>query len=222
MRRPVRRSILRTMPGLVAAAVLAVGSGAAVPALAVDGDPLPLPVRITGESRVDLSLQGDNGDPAEPQIMLRLAAPGGDEPGEDGEVPVVHQGDYKIKIEIGGLAQVAEAKLPCNPSPWGATCEGDQIRAGEQANVIGGIRLDVGGYGSPRRLGEITVRGEGEGVEFAPLRIEVVVSDSRIVSRQLSAPGWVWATPGMRRWACVTPDARPPTVSCCASVAPEG
>lgn len=189
MRRPVRRSTLRTIPGLVAAAVLATGSGAAVPALAAEGDPVPLPVRITGESRVDLSLQGDNGDPAEPQIMLRLAAPGAPGGDEPGEVPVVHQGDYKIKIEVGGLAQVAEAKLPCDPSPWGATCEGDRIRAGEQANVIGGIRLDVGPNGSPRRLGEITVRGEGEGVEFEPLRIEVVVSDSRIVSRQLSPPG---------------------------------
>ncbi|MFE3162520.1 hypothetical protein [Streptomyces sp. NPDC059224] len=191
------------MPGLVAAVVMATGSGAAVPALAAGGDPPPIPVRITGESRVDLSLQGDNGDPAEPQIMLRLAAPGSDEPGEDGEVPVVHQGDFKIMINVGGLAQVAEAKLPCDPSPAGATCAGDQIRAGEKANVLGGIRLDIGPNGSPRRLGEITVTGEGEGVEFAPLRIEVVVSDSRIISRQLSPPevgvGHTWNAPlGLR------------------------
>ncbi|GGT03560.1 hypothetical protein GCM10010254_24870 [Streptomyces chromofuscus] len=171
----------------MAAAALAGGSPAVVPALAADGDPLP--VRITGESRVDLSLQGDNGDPAEPQITLRLAAPGSDEPGDDGEVPVVHRGEFKIMIDAGGLAQVAEFKLPCATSGWSATCEGDEIRAGERSNVLGGIRLDVGADGSPRRFGEIRVTGEGEGVQFAPLRIEVVVSESRIVSHHLSPPG---------------------------------
>ncbi|GAA3147279.1 hypothetical protein [Streptomyces echinatus] len=187
MRRPVRRSVFRAVLGPVAATVLAAGSGAAVPALAADGDPLP--VRITGENHVDLSLQGDNGDPAEPQVTLRLAAPGSDEPGDDGEVPVAHQGHYKITIDAGGLAGVATVKLPCAANGWTATCEGDRIRAGEKANVLGGIRLDVPAGGSPRRFGEITVTGEGEGVAFAPLHIQVVVSDSRIVSHELPTPG---------------------------------
>ncbi|MBL1105354.1 hypothetical protein JK361_12265 [Streptomyces sp. 5-8] len=201
MRRPVRRSIFRAGLGLVAATVLAAGSGAAVPALAADGDPLP--VRITGENHVDLSLQGDNGDPAEPQITLRLAAPGSDEPGDDGEVPVAHQGRYRITIDAGGLAGVAQAKLPCTTSGATATCEGDRIHAGEKADVLGGIRLDIPAGGSPRRFGEITVTGEGEGVAFAPLHIQVVVSDSRIVSHELPAPGvgvgGTWGAPlGLR------------------------
>ncbi|MYW43572.1 hypothetical protein [Streptomyces sp. SID161] len=201
MRRPARSSVFRATLGLAAAVALAAGSSAVMPALAADGDPLP--VRITGESLVDLSLQGDDGDPAEPQITLRLAAPGSDEPGDDGEVPVVHQGHYRIKIDAGGLAGVAQVKLPCATSGWTATCEGDRIRAGEKSNPVGGIRLDVGADGAPRRFGEITVTGEGDGVAFAPLHIQVVVSDSKIVSHELPTPavgvGGTWQAPlGLR------------------------
>ncbi|MFI9613293.1 hypothetical protein ACIHCM_16760 [Streptomyces sp. NPDC052023] len=171
----------------MAAAALAAGSGAAVPALAAPDDPLP--VRITGESRVDLSLQGDNSDPSEPQVTLRLAAPGDGEPGDDGEVPVVHQGNFKIKIDAESMGGIGAVKLPCAASGWTAVCEGDQIRAGEQSNLIGGIRLDVNEQSQAREFGSITVTGEGEGVEFAPLHIMVLVSDSHIVSRMVSAPG---------------------------------
>ncbi|WUD70957.1 hypothetical protein OG937_04320 [Streptomyces sp. NBC_00510] len=186
MRRPVRRSVSRAAIGLVAAAALAAGFGSAAPALADDG--APLPVGITGASHVDLSLQGDDDDPSQPQVTLRLAAPGSDEPDDDGVVPVVHQGPYTIKIDASGLEGVAAVKLPCDATGLTAVCERDDINAGEAYNRIGGIRLDVDADSAAGDFGTIKVTGEGEGVEFAPLTIDVLVGGPELLGRKLSEP----------------------------------
>ncbi|MFF7209695.1 hypothetical protein ACFZAU_04040 [Streptomyces sp. NPDC008238] len=186
MRRPVRRSVSRTAIGLVAAVALAAGFGSAAPALADDG--APLPVTITGESHVDLSLQGDDDDPSQPQVVLRLAAPGSDEPDDDGVVPVVHQGPYTIKIDATGLEGVAAVKLPCDPTGLTAVCERNEINAGEAYNRIGGIRLDIDADSAAGDFGTIKVTGEGEGVDFAPLTIDVLVGGPELLGRKLSEP----------------------------------
>ncbi|MFJ4988132.1 hypothetical protein ACIP9H_30575 [Streptomyces sp. NPDC088732] len=186
MRRPVRSSVSRAARALAAVAVLAAGFGAAAPAVAADG--APLPVGITGESRVDLSLQGDNGDVGEPQVTLRLSAPGDDEPGDDGVIPVAHEGEYKITIDATGLNGVAAVKLPCTATGMTAVCEGNEINAGEQYNRLGGIRLDLNGQSEAGDFGTIKVTGEGEGVAFAPLTIDVLVGGPELLGRNLSEP----------------------------------
>ncbi|MEV1020241.1 hypothetical protein [Streptomyces sp. NPDC050264] len=182
----MRRSAFRAAFGLAAAAALSGGGlAAAAPALAADA---PLTVAITGENRVDLSLQGDNGDETEPQVTLRLAAPGSDEPGDDGVIPVVHHGDYKIKIDAGGLKGVAAVKLPCAASGLTAECTGDEINAGEDYNRLGGIRLDIDSESAAGDFGSIKVTGEGEGVDFTPLTIDVLVGGPEFLGHKLTEP----------------------------------
>ncbi|MEU1623621.1 hypothetical protein ABZ479_40855 [Streptomyces sp. NPDC005722] len=186
MRRPFRRSVSRAAIGLVAAAALTAGFGPATSAFAEDG--APLPVTITGESHVDLSLQSDDEESDEPQVTLRLAAPGSDEPGDDGVIPVVHQGPYTIRIDASGLEGVAAVKLPCGGKGLTATCEGDEINAGETYNEIGDIRLEVDADSAAGDHGTIEVTGEGEGVDFAPLTIDVLVGGPELRGRKLSEP----------------------------------
>ncbi|MDX3073580.1 hypothetical protein ACIP98_01905 [Streptomyces sp. NPDC088354] len=186
MRRSVRSSVPRAARALAAVAVLAAGFGAAAPAVAADGTPLP--VTITGANRVDLSLQGGDDDPSEPQVTLRLAAPGDDEPGDDGVIPVVHEGEYKIRIDATALAGVAAVKLPCASSGLTAVCEGNTINAGELANRLGGIRLDLDSQSEAGDFGSIKVTGEGEGVAFTPLTIDVLVGGPELLGRSLTEP----------------------------------
>ncbi|MYX36858.1 MULTISPECIES: hypothetical protein [unclassified Streptomyces] len=187
MRRPVRRSVFRAAIGLLAATALAAGFGPASTAFAEDG--APLPVAITGENHVDLSLQSDDDDdPSQPQVVLRLAAPGSDEPGDDGVVPVVHQGPYTIKIDASGLKGVAAVKLPCDATGLTAVCDRNEINAGEAYNRIGGIRLDIDADSAAGDFGTIKVTGEGEGVDFAPLTIDVLVGGPELRGRKLSEP----------------------------------
>ncbi|MDX3235910.1 hypothetical protein PV392_09475 [Streptomyces sp. ME03-5709C] len=186
MRRPFRRSVSRAAIGLVAAAALAAGFGPASSAFAEDG--APLPVSITGRSHVDLSLQSDGDDSDEPQVTLRLAAPGSDEPGDDGVIPVVHQGPYTIKIDASGLAGVAAVKLPCGAKGLTAVCNGYEINAGETYNEIGDIRLAVDADSAAGDFGTIKVTGEGEGVDFAPLTIDVLVGGPELRGRELAEP----------------------------------
>ncbi|WP_329183335.1 hypothetical protein [Actinacidiphila glaucinigra] len=187
MRRPVRRSVFRAAIGLLAAPALAAGFGPASTAFAEDG--APLPVAITGENHVDLSLQSDDDDdPSQPQVVLRLAAPGSDEPSDDGVVPVVHQGPYTIKIDASGLKGVAAVKLPCDATGLTAVCDRNEINAGEAYNRIGGIRLDIDADSAAGDFGTIKVTGEGEGVDFAPLTIDVLVGGPELRGRKLSEP----------------------------------
>ncbi|MFJ8821543.1 hypothetical protein ACIREE_07135 [Streptomyces sp. NPDC102467] len=182
----MRRSAFRAALGLAAAVALSGGGlAAAAPALAADA---PLTVAITGENRVDLSLQGDNGDATEPQVTLRLAAPGSDEPGDDGVIPVVHHGDYKIKIDATGLKGVAAVKLPCEASGLTAECAGNEINAGEDYNRLGGIRLDINSESAAGDFGSIKVTGEGEGVDFTPLSIDVLVGGPEFLGHKLTEP----------------------------------
>lgn len=169
--------------GLVAAASL-VAAGAAGTAQAADA---PLPVTITGEDRVDLSLRSDNGDPSEPQVMLRLNAPGEEFEG-DGVIPPVFTGDYTIRIDATELAGVASVKLPCDADGLVAVCTGSELYAGQQYNRVGGIRLDIDDDSEAGDFGSITVTGEGEGLDFTPLSIDVLVGGPEFVNRRLSLP----------------------------------
>ncbi|MFI1420997.1 hypothetical protein ACH4VX_24075 [Streptomyces sp. NPDC020731] len=170
--------------GLVAAASL-VAAGAAGTARAADA---PLPVTVTGEDRVDLSLQSDNGDPSEPQVMLRLNAPGEEFEG-DGVVPPVFTGDYTIRIDATELAGVASVELPCDADGLVAVCTGSELYAGQQYNRVGGIRLDIDDDSEAGDFGSITVTGEGKGLAFTPLSIDVLVGGPEFVNRELPPPG---------------------------------
>ncbi|GGV77691.1 hypothetical protein GCM10010294_45700 [Streptomyces griseoloalbus] len=169
--------------GLVAATSL-IAVGVAGTARAADA---PLPVTITGEDRVDLSLRSDNPDPSEPQVMLRLKAPGEEFEG-DGVIPPVFTGDYTIRIDATELAGVASVKLPCDADGLVAVCTGSELYAGEQYNRLGGIRLDVDDDSEAGDFGSITVTGEGEGLDFTPLTVDVLVGGPEFVNRQLSLP----------------------------------
>ncbi|MET7292352.1 hypothetical protein ABZS79_09440 [Streptomyces griseoloalbus] len=169
--------------GLVAATSL-IAVGVAGTAEAADA---PLPVTITGEDRVDLSLRSDNGDPSEPQVMLRLDAPGEEWEG-DGVIPPVFTGDYTIRIDATELAGVASVKLPCDADGLVAVCTGSELYAGELYNRLGGIRLDIADDSEAGDFGTITVTGEGEGLDFTPLGIDVLVGGPEFVNRELSLP----------------------------------
>ncbi|MDT6985049.1 hypothetical protein ACFSUJ_20135 [Streptomyces lusitanus] len=147
----------------------------------------PLPVVITGEDRVDLSLHSDNGDPTEPQIDLRLDVPGEEFEG-DGEVPPVHLGDYTVRIDASGLKGVAKADLPCDADGLVAVCSGYDLYAGTTFNRLGGIRLDLADDSEAGDTGKIVVTGEGEGLEFTPLTVDVRVGGPELLNRELSMP----------------------------------
>ncbi|MGY0069068.1 hypothetical protein ACWZEH_20225 [Streptomyces sp. QTS137] len=169
--------------GLMAATSL-IGVGVTGTAQAADA---PLPVTITGEDRVGLSLQSDNGDPSEPQVDLRLNAPGEEFEG-DGVIPPVFTGDYTIRIDATELAGVASVKLPCDADGLVAVCTGSELYAGRQYNRLGGIRLDIGDDSEAGDFGSITVTGEGEGLAFTPLSIDVLVGGPEFLNRSLSLP----------------------------------
>lgn len=180
-------SVRRTWPlrsvGLLAATGLA-AVGLAGTARAADA---PLPVTITGENRVDLSLDSDNGDPTEPQVELRLNVPGEEFEG-DGQIPTVFTGDYKIRIDASELAGVASVKLPCDADGLVAVCDGYELYAGETYNRVGDIRVDLNDDSAAGDFGTIKVTGEGEGLDFTPLDIDVLVGGAEFVNRALSLP----------------------------------
>lgn len=147
----------------------------------------PLPVVITGEDRVDLSLHSDNGDPTEPQVDLRIDVPGEEFEG-DGEVPSVHRGEYTIRIDARGLKGVAKADLPCEADGLVAVCTGYDLYAGTTFNRVGGIRLDLSDDSEAGDTGKIVVTGEGEGLDFTPLTVDVRVGGPELLNRELSAP----------------------------------
>ncbi|MFC8370516.1 hypothetical protein ACFUIT_21520 [Streptomyces sp. NPDC057239] len=169
--------------GLVAAASL-VAAGAAGTARAADE---PLPVTITGEDRVDLSLGSGNGDSTEPQVDLRLNVPGEEFEGE-GDVPTVFTGDYTIRIDATELEGVASVDLPCDVDGLVATCTGWELYAGQQYNRVGTIRLDLDDDSEAGDFGSIKVTGEGEGLDFTPLNIDVLVGGPEFVNHKLSLP----------------------------------
>ncbi|MBV7696925.1 hypothetical protein [Streptomyces sp. TRM70350] len=178
-----RRVRLSRSVGLLAATGLAaaglVGTAQAAPA--------PLPVTITGEDRVDLSLNSGSGDETEPQVELRLNVPGEEFDG-DGVIPPVFTGDYEIRIDASELAGVASVKLPCDADGLVAVCSGYELYAGERYNRLGGIRLDIDDDSQAGDFGTIKVTGEGEGLEFTPLDIDVLVGGPEFVNHQLSLP----------------------------------
>ncbi|MFI5565861.1 hypothetical protein ACIA6T_00480 [Streptomyces sp. NPDC051740] len=170
--------------GLVAAASL-VAAGAAGTARAADE---PLPVTITGEDRVDLSLGSGDGDSTEPQIDLRLNVPGEEFEG-DGVVPTVFTGDYTIRIDATELEGVASVDLPCDVDGLVATCTGWELYAGQQYNRVGKIRLDLDDDSEAGDFGSIKVTGEGEGLDFTPLDIDVLVGGPEFLNHKLPLPG---------------------------------
>ncbi|AZM60666.1 MULTISPECIES: hypothetical protein [unclassified Streptomyces] len=184
MTQPAHRRLgpLRAL-GLAAATSL-IAAGAAGTAQAADA---PLPVTITGEDRVDLSLDSDNGDPTEPQVDLRLNVPG--EPFEgDGDIPPVFTGNYTIRIDASELAGVAKVDLPCDADGLVAVCTGSELYAGDQYNRVGGIRLDIDDDSEAGDFGSITVTGEGEGLEFTAHTVDVLVGGPEFMNRRLSVP----------------------------------
>ncbi|MBG0853305.1 hypothetical protein I2W78_15985 [Streptomyces spinoverrucosus] len=177
-----RTGLFRSV-GLLAATGLAaaglVGTARAAPA--------PLPVTITGEDRVDLSLGSGNEDDTEPQVDLRLNVPGEEFDG-DGVIPPVFTGDHTIRIDASELAGVASVKLPCDADGLVAVCSGYELYAGETYNRVGGIRIDVNGDSQAGDFGTIKVTGEGEGLQFTPLDIDVLVGGPEFVNHQLALP----------------------------------
>ncbi|MFJ4711354.1 hypothetical protein [Streptomyces sp. NPDC088785] len=192
MRRHIRLRPWRAALGLAAAAALAGGLATAAPALADTGED-PMTVAITGRDRVELSLRGDNGGPAEPQVVLRLATTDTEpEPDDNGFVPILRYGDFRIRIDATGLKGVASVKLPCGGGGPIAECKVHELAEGERHNLLGGIRLDidddsaVGDSGSIRITGE--TRGEDRGVTFTPLTVDVTVGGTQYRTRELSEP----------------------------------
>lgn len=173
---------LATVGLLAAASLLAFGAGTS--AHAAD----PLPVTITGQDHVALALDGPA--PEEPQVTLHLKTPGDEV--DEGEVPVVHRGDYSIRIDASELAGVASARLPDCPAQDGdpliVVCSGSELYQGEWPNRVGDIRLTAGDDSAAGDFGTIHVTGEGAGLAFTPLDIDVLVGGARYLNHRVHEP----------------------------------
>lgn len=188
-RRTRHKRLLQTLSGLAAVGLLAAGTtGARAEGTGEQNDAALIPVAVTGPDKVDLSLEGAPPPEGEPQIDLRLHAPGEAEADEDGVVHPLHQGQYRITIDATGLQDVADVQLPCDAEGLVAVCTANELYGGDQYNPHWGIRLDTSEASEAGDTGSIEVSGEGDGLEFTGHRIDVLVGGPEFRMRQLSEP----------------------------------
>ncbi|MFB7654953.1 MULTISPECIES: hypothetical protein [unclassified Streptomyces] len=170
-----------------AAAGLAAGALAGV-AHAAD-DQAPLPVTLTGPDKVDLALDGAEGEPGEPQIRLGLTGPGEYDPdsGTDPE-PVPNDG-YKVTIDATALGGFAKVRLPewCEADGLVAVCEENTLYPGDSYNPSWSVRLDLKDTAEAGDFGRIKVTGEGAGLAFNEHTVDVLVGGPELLKKKLPA-----------------------------------
>lgn len=152
----------------------------------------PLPVAVTGPGSVNLSLHQEPGEPAEPQVELRLRAPGEPVPDENGVIWPIHTGDYTVTVDASSLAGVAAVDFSglqgCFVEGLVATCHDSEIYAGEEYNRLGGLRLDVTEESAAGDVGAIEISAVGEGLAFTGHTVDVLVGGAELLNRQLAEP----------------------------------
>ncbi|WP_217163709.1 hypothetical protein [Streptomyces sp. AC512_CC834] len=171
----------------VAAAGLAAG-GLAGAAHAADGQ-APLPVTITGPDKVDLALDGAEGEPGEPQIRLGLTGPGEYDPDSDTEPEPIPNSGYQVTIDATALKGFAKVRLPqsCDVDGLVAVCAESSLYPGAMYNPSWRVRLDLLDSAGAGDYGKIEVTGEGEGLEFNTHTVDVLVGGPELLKKKLPA-----------------------------------
>ncbi|CAL9482331.1 hypothetical protein [Streptomyces sp. enrichment culture] len=170
-----------------AAAGLAAAGPAGV-AHAADGQ-APLPVTITGPDKVDLALDGAEGEPGQPQIELGLTGPGEYDPDSDTDPEPIPNSGYRITIDATALKGFAKVGLPdsCAVDGLVAVCEESSLYPGDVYNPSWDIRLDLLDTAEAGDHGKIEVTGEGEGLEFNEHTVDVLVGGPELLKKKLPA-----------------------------------
>ncbi|MFJ8146996.1 hypothetical protein ACIQ6R_18240 [Streptomyces sp. NPDC096048] len=165
--------------------------GLAGVAQAEDGQ-APLPVTITGPDKVDLALDGAEGEPGEPQVRLGITGPGAYDPDSDTDPEPVPNNGYSVTIDATALKGFAEVGLPssCDVDGLTAVCDASSLYPGDSYNPSWSIRLDLKDGAEAGDFGRIEVTGEGEGLEFNEHTVDVLVGGPELLKKKLPAePG---------------------------------
>lgn len=188
----MRRSSLRAPWTRAAVAQVAV-AGLATLGLAgvaqADGGQTPLPVTITGPDKVDLALDGAEGEPGEPQIRLGITGPGEYDPDSDTDPEPVPNNGYSVTIDATALKGFAEVDLPssCDVDGLTAVCNASSLYPGDSYNPSWSVRLDLKDGAEAGDFGKIEVTGEGEGLEFNEHTVDVLVGGPELLKKKLPA-----------------------------------
>ncbi|GAA4992106.1 hypothetical protein [Streptomyces hyderabadensis] len=155
---------------------------------AADGQ-APLPVTITGPDKVDLALDGAEGEPGQPQIELGLTGPGEYDPDSDTDPEPIPNSGYRITIDATALKGFAKVGLPdsCAVDGLVAVCEESSLYPGDVYNPSWDIRLDLLDTAEAGDHGKIEVTGEGEGLEFNEHTVDVLVGGPELLKKKLPA-----------------------------------
>ncbi|MFC8807835.1 hypothetical protein ACFT9J_30870 [Streptomyces anthocyanicus] len=175
-----------TVAGAAAAGLAA--AGLAGVAHAADDQP-PLPVTITGPDRVDLALDGAEGEPGRPQIELGLTGPGEYDPDSDTDPEPIPNSGYKVTIDATALKGFAKVGLPdsCDVDDLVAVCRESSLYPGDIHNPFWDIRLDLLDTAEAGDHGTIKVTGKGEGLEFNKHTVDVLVGGPELLKKKLPA-----------------------------------
>ncbi|AXL89133.1 hypothetical protein C4J65_13060 [Streptomyces sp. CB09001] len=171
-----------------AAAAGLVAAGLAGVAHAAD-DQASLPVTITGPDKVDLALDGAEGEPGQPQIELGLTGPGEYDPDSDTDPQPIPNSGYRVTIDATALKGFAKVGLPesCDVDGLVAVCEESSLYPGDIYNPSWDVRLDLLDTAEAGDHGKVKVTGEGEGLEFNEHTVDVLVGGPELLKRKLPA-----------------------------------
>ncbi|MBZ6135427.1 hypothetical protein [Streptomyces olivaceus] len=152
------------------------------------GGRAPLPVTITGPDKVDLALDGAEGEPGEPQIRLGLTGPGEEPDGDTDPQPVSDDG-YDVTVDATALGSFAKVTLPewCEADGLVATCHESTLYPGSSYNPSWKVRLDLKGTAEAGDYGKVKVTGRGEGLEFGEHTVDVLVGGPELLKKKLPA-----------------------------------
>ncbi|MFJ6067831.1 hypothetical protein ACIQHU_32900 [Streptomyces tendae] len=169
-----------------AAAAGLAAAGLAGVAHAAD-DQAPLPVTITGPDKVDLALDGAEGEPGQPQIELGLTGPGEYDPDSGTDPEPIPNSGYKVTIDATALKGFAEVGLPesCDVDGLVAVCAENSLYPGDIYNPFWDIRLDLLDTAEAGDYGKIKVTGKGEGLEFNKHTVDVLVGGPELLKKKL-------------------------------------
>ncbi|WP_405697358.1 hypothetical protein OHA99_21805 [Streptomyces coelicoflavus] len=171
-----------------AAAAGLAAAGLAGVAHAADGQ-APLPVTITGTDRVDLALDGAEGEPGEPQIQLGLTGPGEYDPDSDTDPEPIPNSGYEVTIDATALKGFAKVGLPrsCDVDGLVAVCRSSSLYPGASYNPYWSVRLDLLDSAEAGDHGTVKVTGEGEGLAFNEHTVDVLVGGPELLQKKLPA-----------------------------------
>ncbi|MFR9673517.1 hypothetical protein [Streptomyces sp. TR02-1] len=146
----------------------------------------PIPVALTGPDRHGMATGQDYPADGEPSFSVGLRGPGEAEDG--GTTTSLHDGEFTVTIDAGGLEGVADVELPCDADGLVATCTGWSVYPGEVYNKDWDVRLRAADGAEAGATGTLRITGEGDGLDFTGKTVEVRVGVPDFGMRTLTEP----------------------------------